>query len=163
MKFCSSSEHSKQNLRLWGWTWMINLLCSLCSHNSRILIIKLKLADSLVPSASEEFSNLSWGLFQVWQLKQTSVLYYFVLFLWGCFYHLPFSYRSSAFVELKPPQLMSQAGILESKVEVGDILAPVSMSKPLSLGPSLVGTSGNQVAPPDSYAMFRHLMEAKVT
>ena len=76
---------------------------------------------------------------------------------------MPFSYRSNTSVELNPPQPMLQAGFLESKVEVGEILAPVSMSKPLSLDSSLVGTSGNQVAPPDSYAMFRHLMEAKVT
>ena len=62
-----------------------------------------------------------------------------------------------------PPQPILQAGILESKVEVGKILAPVSMSKPVNLGSSLVGITGNQVAPPDSYAMFRHLMEAKVT
>jgi len=64
---------------------------------------------------------------------------------------------------LLPFVFLLQAGLLESKVEVGDILAPVSMSKPLSLVSSLVGTSGNQVAPPDSYAMFRHLMEAKAT
>ena len=91
------------------------------------------------------------------------MLYYVVLFLWGCFYHLYFSYRSNTFVELNPSQTILQAGFLESKVEVGEILAPVSMSKPLSLDSSLVDTSSNQVAPPDSYAMFRHLMEAKVT
>ena len=39
-----------------------------------------------------------------------------------------------------------------------EILAPVNVSKP----ESLVSSAGNQVAPPDSYAMFRHLMEAKV-
>ena len=56
-------------------------------------------------------------------------------------------------------QPILQAGILQSKMEVGEILAQVNMSSPVSL----VGSSGNQVAPPDSYAMFRHLMEAKVT
>jgi len=64
---------------------------------------------------------------------------------------------------LLPFVFLLQASILESKVEVGEILAPVSMSQPVNLGSSLVGITGNQVAPPDSYAMFRHLMEAKAT
>ena len=72
---------------------------------------------------------------------------------------LPFGLllQVQAFAKLNP-QSIFQAGILQSKVEVREILAPVNMSKPVSL----VGTPGNQVAPPDSYAMFRHLMEAKV-
>ena len=84
---------------------------------------------------------------------------------------LPFAIllQVQVFVNLNPlPQPILQAGILQSKVEVGDILAPVNLSKPVSLGSPqsdllVQGSSGNQVAPPDSYAMFRHLMEAKVT
>jgi len=69
---------------------------------------------------------------------------------------------------LLPFAFLLQAGILQGKVEVGEILAPVNLSKPVSLGSPdggllVQGASGNQVAPPDSYAMFRHLMEAKAS
>jgi len=61
---------------------------------------------------------------------------------------------------LLPFAFLLQADIVQSKVEMREILAPVNVSKPVSL---VVSSAGNQVAPPDSYAMFRHLMEAKAT
>ena len=107
------------------------------------------------------FPDSPWCLFQVKHSIQTREVHYVLLFLWGCCCHLPFSYRSkpSSNSTVYHYQPILQAGILQSKMEVGEILAPVNMSSPVSL----VGSSGNQVAPPDSYAMFRHLMEAKVT
>ena len=85
-------------------------------------------------------------------------MHYFVLFLWGCFSHLPFSYRCKPLSNSTLRQPILQADVVQSKVEMREILAPVNVSKPVSL----VSSAGNQVAPPDSYAMFRHLMEAKV-
>lgn len=56
--------------------------------------------------------------------------------------------------------LLQQAGTLEAS----DIFAPVNMTEPINLGgATVVGTSTNQVAPADSYAMFHHLMEAKAS
>ena len=90
--------------------------------------------------------------------KQRRDVHCFVLFLWGCFSHLPFSYRCKPLPNSTLCQPILQADIVQSKVEMREILAPVNVSKPVSL----VSSAGNQVAPPDSYAMFRHLMEAKV-
>ena len=70
---------------------------------------------------------------------------------------MPFSYRFKPLPNSTLRQPILQADIVQSKVEMREILAPVNVSKP----ESLVSSAGNQVAPPDSYAMFRHLMEAK--
>ena len=90
--------------------------------------------------------------------KQRRDVHCFVLFLWGCFSHLPFSYRCKPLSNSTLRQPILQADVVQSKVEMREILAPVNVSKPVSL----VSSAGNQVAPPDSYAMFRHLMETKV-
>ena len=139
------------------------LFSFLCSHDSRILLAGLKSAGFVVPSASKASRTYPDASFKHDNSNKPA----------SCTI-LSFSHGAASTICISPtglipllnstpPHPVLQASILESKVEVGEILAPVSLSKPVSLGSMLVGITGNQVAPPDSYAMFRHLMEAKVT